>query len=173
MSVRVKYQEYEGPQTLYVVEGCGPSLLGCNWMDDMRLNWQSIRSVSSSVPTCRDLVQKYAEVFQDDRGTMRNYCAHLSLREGARPQFHRPRSVPFAIRDAVGQELDRLEETGVLRKVNYSEWAAPIVPVPQKDGSLRICGDYKMTINPFLLVDQYPLPNPTDLLASLAGGGNS
>ena len=170
MSVRVKYEEYEGRQTLHVVEGCGPSLLGRDWMNNIRLNWQSIRSVSSEVPTCRDLVQKYAEVFEDNRGTLQNYRAHLSLREGARPQFHRPRSVPFAIRDTVGQELDRLEETGVLRKVNYSEWAAPIVPVPKKDGSLRICGDYKMTINPFLLVDQYPVPNPSELLASLTCG---
>jgi hypothetical protein len=166
----VKYEEYEGRQTLHVVEGCGPSLLGRDWMNNIRLNWQSIRSVSSEVPTCRDLVQKYAEVFEDNRGTLQNYRAHLSLREGARPQFHRPRSVPFAIRDTVGQELDRLEETGVLRKVNYSEWAAPIVPVPKKDGSLRICGDYKMTINPFLLVDQYPVPNPSELLASLTCG---
>ena len=60
--------------------------------------------------------------------------------------------------------------TGVLRKVEYSEWAAPIVPVPKKDGSLRLCGDYKVTVNPALNVDQYSLPKPADFLSSLAGG---
>ena len=34
---------------------------------------------------------------------------------------------------------------GVLEKINHSEWAAPIVPIPKADGSLRICGDYKVT----------------------------
>lgn len=55
-------------------------------------------------------------------------------------------------------------------KVTHSEWAAPIVTVPKKDGSYHICGDYKVTINPALDIDQYPLPNPTTLFASLAGG---
>ena len=69
-----------------------------------------------------------------------------------------------------GSELDRLEEAGVLRKVEHSEWVAPIVLVPKKDRSLRLCGDYKATVNPALNVDQYPLPKPADLLSSLAGG---
>ena len=42
--------------------------------------------------------------------------------------------------------------------------------VHKKDGSVRICGDCKMTINQVLDVDQYPLPTPDDLFATLAGG---
>ena len=69
----------------------------------------------------------------------------------------------------VGRELDRLEEAGVIRKVNHATWAAPLVPVPKNDGTLRLCGDFKVTINPVLLVDQYPLPKPADLMACLTG----
>ena len=101
---------------------------------------------------------------------MRHIKASLTLKPDAKPRFCRPRSVPFSIKPKVGQELDRLEEEGVLQKVNHSVWAAPIVPVPKRDGSLRICGDYKVTINPFLQVDQYPLPKPSDLMACLTGG---
>ena len=61
---------------------------------------------------------------------------------------------------------------GVIEKVNYSNWAAPIVPVPKPDGSIRICGDYKVAINPSLLVDQFPVPKAEDLFSSLAGGKN-
>ena len=74
------------------------------------------------------------------------------------------------IRDAVSRELERLEEEGILRKVDHSDWASPIVPVLKRDGSVRICGDYKVSINPMLKIDQYPLPNPAELLASLSGG---
>ena len=68
------------------------------------------------------------------------------------------------------QELNRLEREGVLKRVNHSQWAAPIVTVPKKDGTVCICGDYTVTVNPVLDVDQYPLPRPEDLFATLAGG---
>ena len=109
-------------------------------------------------------------MFRPGTGTMTQLKAHLSLREQAEPRFCKPRSVPFAIRDRVGKELDRLEEEGILCRVNHSEWAAPIVPVLKKDGSIRICGDFEVTINPALRIDQYPLPKPSDLMACLTGG---
>lgn len=63
-------------------------------------------------------------------------------------------------------ELDCLEETGVLKKVSVSEWATPIVPVLKKDGTVRICGDFKFTVNP----EQYHLLLIEELFAGLAGG---
>ena len=47
---------------------------------------------------------------------------------------------------------------------------APIVTVPKPDGRIRICGDFKVTINQALSVDQYPLPKPEDLFTTLTGG---
>ena len=54
-----------------------------------------------------------------------------------------------------------------MKRVNFSEWASPIVPVPKKDGQFRVCGDYKVTVNPDLGLDQYPLPITVDLFTSL------
>ena len=93
----------------------------------------------------------------------------MSVKEGATPKFFKPRSVPFALKEAIEQDLDRLEQLQVITKVNYSEWAAPIVVVPKPDGSVRICGDYKVTINPVLEADHYPLPTLEDLFATVAG----
>ena len=71
------------------------------------------------------------------------------------------------LRGAIEQELDRLENMGVLEKVRFSNWAAPIVPVVKPDGGVRICGDYKVTVNSTLEVDQHPLPNPEELFVAL------
>lgn len=68
------------------------------------------------------------------------------------------------------EELDRFENQGVLSKVRHNEWAAPVVAVPKKDGHIRLCGDYKVPVNPVLEVDQYPLPRPNELYATLSGG---
>ncbi len=70
----------------------------------------------------------------------------------------------------MARELDRLEEEKIIEKITHSEWAAPIVAVPKKNGMLRICGDYKVTINPVLEVDKHPLPHPEELFATLSGG---
>ena len=42
--------------------------------------------------------------------------------------------------------------------------------VPKKGGKFRNCGDYMVTINQALSVEQYPLPKPEDFIATLAGG---
>ena len=42
-------------------------------------------------------------------------------------------------------------------------------PSANADGKVRICGDYKVTLNPVLDVDCHPLPKPQELLATLAG----
>ena len=116
------------------------------------------------------LINKYPEVFKDELGTMVNFKATLNLKPTARPKFFQPRAVPFALRDSIEAELACLDDTHIISKVSHSDWAAPIVAVPKKDGKLRLCGDYKVTINPILEVDQYPLPKSDDLFATLSGG---
>ena len=74
------------------------------------------------------------------------------------------------MKEPVEREIYCLEVLGILERVSHSDWAAPIVVAPKKDGRVHLCGDYKVTINQFLNVDQYPLPNPTDLFATLRGG---
>ena len=59
---------------------------------------------------------------------------------------------------------------GVIERVDHSEWDTPVVPVPKPDGSVRLCGDFKVTVNPILQIDQYPIPKPEDLLSTLARG---
>ena len=121
-------------------------------------------------PALQGVLMKYADIFADELGTMQPFRVTLQVREDAKPRFCKARSVPFATKEAIEAELDRLESCGILEKVDYSLWAAPIVAVPKKDRNIRICCDYKVTVNQSLEVDQYPLPKPDELFASLAGG---
>ena len=168
--VLVQYeQQLPWELDLTIVRGEGPALLGRNWLKHITLNWASIGSLSRE-QALQDVLDKNKDVFADDLGTIQPFTAKLSVSSGARPKFCRARPVPYAMRSAVEEELDRLEAQGVIEKIDHSEWAAPIVAVPKKDGQVRICGDYKVTVNPVLEVDQYPLPKPEDLFATLAGG---
>ena len=94
---------------------------------------------------------------------VKEFKAKLQVREDAKVKFFQPRSVP------VDEELDRLERSGVLEKIPSSDWAPLIVTVPKKDRKARLCGDYKVTINSAIDVDQYPLPIPDVLFATLSG----
>ncbi|XP_042143775.1 uncharacterized protein K02A2.6-like [Ixodes scapularis] len=73
------------------------------------------------------------------------------------------------MRDKVSNELDRLVKNGVISAVPHADWATPIVPVLKKDGTIRICGDFKLTVNSACCTEQYPLPVIDDLFAALNG----
>lgn len=66
--------------------------------------------------------------------------------------------------------LEQLVRDGILEPVERSDWATPIVPILKKDGNIRICADYKLTLNKVLEIDRYPLPRVEDLLVRLDGG---
>jgi len=70
----------------------------------------------------------------------------------------------------VEQEIDCQVEEGILEPVQFSQWARPVVPVMKKDGSVRLCGNYKTTVNQAARTDKYPLPRIEDMFASLPGG---
>ena len=166
--VTVEHNHQGLPLELLVVTGNGPSLLGCNWLQIIRLNWHHINHVQGHSPNSElsTLLLQRHSLFREGLGTIKRHKASQQINPEAPPKFFKARPVPFAIRDAVGVQLDKLER----EKVANSSWAAPIVVVPKKDGSYRLCGDYKVTVNAAMDVDQYPLPKPEEIFTSLAGG---
>ena len=109
-------------------------------------------------------------MFSPELGTLKGITATIQLDVSAKPCFCKARTVPYSLKGKIEKELDRLVKEGVIKPVTFSEWAAPIVPVLKKDGTVRICGDYKLTVNQASKADNYPLPKIDDLFASLAGG---
>ena len=92
------------------------------------------------------------------------------MKPDARPKFCKARPVPYALQEAVEAEYNRLESEGIVERVEFSEWATPMVHVPKADGTTRSCGDYAVTVNPQLHVPQYPIPIPEDVFLKMRGG---
>ena len=90
--------------------------------------------------------------------------------DDSKPIFHKARTVPYYIRENYEVALDKLERDGVIRKVTHSEWASPTVPVRKPDGSIRVCGDYSVTINKCSKMEHHPLPTLEEMLTKLSRG---
>ena len=98
---------------------------------------------------------------------MTGYQAKILVEPGATPKYCKSRSVPYFYHDKVNKELDKLVEEGTLEPVQHSDWASPIVAVLKPDKqSVRICGDFKQTVNPVSKLDRYP--KIEDLFAKLS-----
>ena len=99
---------------------------------------------------------------------MRDVEAKLVLKRDAKPIMLKSRSLPFSMRDRVEEKLDSMVAEKILEKIEDSPWGTPIVPVLQGE-KLRICGDYKSTLNKVLETREYPLPSLEDCFSSVAG----
>ena len=154
---------------LLIVAGDRPSLLGRNWLTELKLDWNRINLVQGRV--LKDILHKYKNVFSEGLGLASGIEAKFYVDQEATPRFVKARPVPHALRDMINSELDRLENEKIIERVTHSDWAAPIVPVVKSDGKhVRICGDFKVTVNSVSKCDSYPVPRIEDLYATLSGG---
>ena len=154
---------------LIVVDGDGPPLLGRNWLKELQLNWHNIFLVSKT-ETLSNILKRHDKVFNKGLGTIKGFKADIKLQDDAKSVFCKARPVPYALRQKAEEELHRLESQGVVKKVERSDWASPIVCVPKKDGSIRICGHFTVSINRVLLDNPYTLPDTEDVFATLGSG---
>ena len=173
ITVEVQYNGQSESLPLIETNGQGSSLLGRDWLTKIRLDWTQLcnNHVCYSL-SLQGILADYSSVFDTELGNFKGFKATIRVDPTAQPHFCKPRAVPYALKEKIGKELDRLLKHGVIEKINFSEWGAPIVPVMKKDGSVRICGDYKMTVNQASKAESYPLPKIDDLLARWLVGRN-
>ncbi|XP_050515486.1 uncharacterized protein K02A2.6-like [Diabrotica virgifera virgifera] len=170
VSVEVEHQELKHTLKLYVVDGDGYSLVGREWIHALEINLHQVNTILHENFEIATLLDKYKHLFEKSVGEIKGLEAEIYLKPGTKAKFCKARPVAFALRPKVEAELESLVNQGVLKKVAFSDWATPIVPVVKQNGDIRICGDFKITLNPCIEVDEYPLPTPDDLLSQLAGG---
>ena len=112
-------------------------------------------------------MQNHSELFRGELGCLNAPPAKIYIVPGAQPKFYKARSVPYFLKHRIELELQRL---GIVKPVECSYWATPVVPVLKANGNIRLCGVYKITVNKYTQKDVYPLPRVEDLFAALGGG---
>lgn len=177
--VRVKTKEKIFLAPLIVVKEGYKALIGRDWLNAMKINWPLVNKVSYSVNLLSSeetsiklkfILQKYCEVFSGSPGEIKGPPGKLKLKANAIPKAFKARRIPYALENIVKMEIDKLVKEGKLYKVSREEdvpWATPIVPIVKGFNNVRICGDYKVTINPYLNVPQHPIPVIQDIFAKL------
>lgn len=83
------------------------------------------------------------------------------------PLFARPRPLPPIKYNAAKAEFEAMMSMGICQP-SKSPWASPMHVVTKKDGTLRICGDYRR-LNSVTLPDRYPIPRLQEFTYQLHG----
>ena len=132
------YKQQSEMLQLHVVDGTGPSLLGRDWLLKIKIDWHKLNHLSATNQQLDKLLNEHSQVFKDKLGLIRGTTSKLTIDTNAQPCFCNFRSIPFSLRSRVEQELDHLKKSRVIKPIQVSDWAAPIVPVVKSNGSVRI-----------------------------------
>ena len=117
----------------------------------------------------RNVIRKNLHVFAPESGpTTRTPLVEHDIDTGdSQPIRQKVRRLPLAQQSVAADEINKMLTSDVIEPSD-SPWAAPIVLVKKKDGSMRFCVDYRR-LNNVTRKDSYPLPNIDDTFDSLGG----
>ena len=171
VTLKTRYKEIEQSCTFHVVEThpTAQPILGLD--SSLALNLiklvLSVDNEETEPLTYESVTQEYSHLF-DTLGDIDGEI-DLHLQENAIPKVHPPRRVPIAIRERLKEELDKMEQDGVIKKVDEpTDWVNSLVIVEKPNGQLRICLDPK-DLNNAIRRPHYPLPTLEDATAKMAG----
>ena len=107
------------------------------------------------------LREEFPEVFSDLPG--RTTACKLKIETGeAAPRRSHPYRIPNKLKEGVRAEVEKLVDLGIVVP-STSPWASPVVPVPKKDGSVRVCIDYRK-LNEVTTADPYYMTTLEEIL---------
>src|SRR5688572_33391424 len=115
------------------------------------------------------LLQKYEQLFDGTVGTWKTDPVDLFLKDPTCAPYHaKAYPVPHSQEQKLNDEVDRLCQQGILRKINRSEWACPMFTISKPDGSLRSLADLR-ELNKRIRRHPFPIPKIQDMLHKLEG----
>ena len=104
-----------------MVEGDAPNLLGRDWITTFKGCVSCLCNVVSTSNVDLDKVlSKHTAVFTNELGALKGFKAELHAKPDATPKFHKARPIPFALKEPVEAELQRLEDEDIISPVQIS-----------------------------------------------------
>ncbi|KAL4126032.1 hypothetical protein QTP88_010264 [Uroleucon formosanum] len=116
--VNVKVKNCCKKLKLYVIENGGLPIIGRDWLGEFDI-FSSKFDINSS--KCEDISQLFPSVFKDSLGCFKLKQFELYLKDDFVPIFCKPRVLPFALKDKVSEEFDKLVKEDILVAVETSE----------------------------------------------------
>ena len=113
----------------------------------------------------KNLVFQYRDVFTDKPGTT-NLAEHKIEMVTDDPVRVKPYPIPYSLREELKQDIEQMLDMGVIRKSD-SSYSSPIVIVRKKDGSNRICIDFRR-VNKLSRFDSEPMIRPQDIFSRIS-----
>ncbi|XP_022042420.1 uncharacterized protein LOC110945092 [Helianthus annuus] len=116
------------------------------------------------------LLEDFKDVFQDLKSlppSRGQYDHRIPLKQGTDGVNLRPYRYPVVQKDVIEKMTNDLLEQGVIRS-STSSFASPVVLVKKKDGTWRMCIDYRK-LNQATIPDRFPIPLVEDLMDELHG----
>ncbi|UYV83182.1 hypothetical protein LAZ67_23000087 [Cordylochernes scorpioides] len=168
INVKVECQDITYKLRALVVKGEKRALMGREWINRLKLGCFAVKHMPVEI-TIEEILKENQALFVETTEPIKGFTFSVNMCD-VNPIFHKARPVPFAIRPAVTEALDKMVAKGYLCEVASSKWATPVVVVPKKNKEIRICCDFKVTLNKYLDTAAYPLPTQQDLFSTLAKG---
>jgi len=97
--------------------------------EEIKLNWPRIKQLSSHDKRLEEILQKHVQLFEEGGGILQGTKARIHVDPTVTPIFHKARPVPYALREKIEQDLERLERAGTTEPVQYSEWTNLLSPL--------------------------------------------
>ncbi|GBN30968.1 Transposon Ty3-G Gag-Pol polyprotein [Araneus ventricosus] len=116
------------------------------------------------------VLEEFKDVFSEDLGSYKGPAISLPIDPKFPPISFKARNIPLAMRKKVDIAIDKLLDQGVLEPISNPKWSTPIVPAIKQSGEIRLCADYKVTINKAMKNHPFPIPSVNHILANLADG---
>ena len=145
----------------------------CNNSNNADSNWENEVKLDSLPPekhrSVMDMLASCSDVFSSGSSDIGHACvtSHKIRLSDSTPIYQRPRRLPQPINDEIERQCKELTEADIIEP-SVSPWSSPIVPVRKKDGTIRMCIDYRR-LNNATIPEKFPVPNLGDSIFGLHG----
>lgn len=117
--------------------------------------------------TVQNMLKQYKSVFSmgDADVGQANVTEHKIKLYDSSPIYQRPRRFPQPITEEIERQCHELNALDIIEP-SMSPWSSPVVPIRKKDGTVRLCIDYRK-LNKVTIPDKFPVPNLSDSIFGL------